>query len=187
MRYGPGTGAYLVPTRPAAEPGTEVYISNTSRTGTTRGTYPVGHRGNGQMDIKMRYGHWGAVSSLYVIVCGSRCGGARPRGGSAEKPGQQVGRQEMKRATYATSRVIDATKPKPARERVLVVNSKGMTADVFYKHVRTRHHELDDEHSVVDLRVFHAQTHELVPSILDHVHEGEPHDPELDPDAEYAE
>ncbi len=106
------------------------------------------------------------------------------RARNAEKPEQQVGRQEMKRATYATSRVIDATKPKPARERVLVVNSKGMTADVFYRHVRARHHELDDEHSVVDLRVFHAQTHELVPSILDHVHEGEPHDPELDPDAE---
>ena len=73
--------------------------------------------------------------------------------------------------TYRDARVLEATDPKPVVEKILVVNAYEMPSDIFAKHVRARHPELDKETKSVLLREHHHQTHELIPYILDHIHE----------------
>lgn len=75
--------------------------------------------------------------------------------------------------TYRDARVLEATDPKPVVDKTLVVNAEEMPADIFFRHVRTRHPELDGETKVALLRHHHHQTHELIPYILDHIHEPE--------------
>lgn len=74
-------------------------------------------------------------------------------------------------ATYRDARVLDATDPKPVVEKILVVNAYEMPDDIMRKHARARHPELDGETKVALLRNHHHQAHDLIPSILDHIHE----------------
>jgi hypothetical protein len=82
----------------------------------------------------------------------------------------------MASETYSTERVYDSTDPKPARSLTKVVAARGMNADTFWLHIKTRHDELRVNTSKPDipsLRVEHARCHELLPLILGHYHEGE--------------
>ena len=73
--------------------------------------------------------------------------------------------------TYRDMRVFEATDPKPVKVKILVVNAYEMPMDIFEKHCRARHPELINEKKVHLLREHHHQAHELIPYILDHVHE----------------
>jgi|SRR5271166_2420386 len=127
------------------------------------------------MNVKIKYGYWGTGPSLYVIRRGARRGGVPVRARDGEKPELSKRRQAMRDygqgATYRDARVLEATGPKPVADKTLVVNAEEMPADIFFKHVRARHPELDMETKVALLRHHHHQTHELIPYILDHIHE----------------
>ena len=64
------------------------------------------------------------------------------------------------------------------RTQIKVVNAAGMDADTLYRHVLVRHPELCSGvknprpvAAPAELRYLHAETHELIPAILDHFHE----------------
>jgi hypothetical protein len=95
-----------------------------------------------------------------------------PRRGT-KKPSykEEAGMTEI--TPYAIERVYDATEPHPVRpeNQRLVVDAGTMSADILYLHVRTRHRELDGDKMVSILRDHHAQSHDLIPRVLDHYHE----------------
>ena len=61
-----------------------------------------------------------------------------------------------------------------------VVNAAGMDADTLYRHVRVRHPELcygeknpRPVAAPAKLRYLHAESHRLIPLVLDHFHDAE--------------
>ena len=68
-------------------------------------------------------------------------------------------------------RVWDSTDPHPVKHQILVVSAEGMPDETFALHIRVRHPELDVKSDERFLKGYHAQSHRLIPKMLNHVHE----------------
>ena len=74
----------------------------------------------------------------------------------------------------------DSLEYKMPASRIEVVNAADMDADTLYRHVITRHPELCSGvknprpvAAPAELRYLHAESHRLIPLVLNHFHEAE--------------